>query len=60
MDGRAKSEEWLQYGPVYRLWAGPQPEMYVIHPLRQLICSSNWPFSLYLDYTEARTYLLVS
>lgn len=30
MNGRAKSEEWLQYGPVYRIWAGPKPEMYVM------------------------------
>ncbi|QKX59052.1 uncharacterized protein TRUGW13939_06182 [Talaromyces rugulosus] len=32
MNGRAKSEEWLQYGPVYRLWAGPKPEIVLTTP----------------------------
>ena len=29
LNGAAVSKEWQKYGPVYRIWAGPHPEMYV-------------------------------
>ena len=30
VNGRANSEKWQRYGPVYRIWSGPHPEMYVL------------------------------
>ncbi|KAI6778358.1 uncharacterized protein J7T54_000476 [Emericellopsis cladophorae] len=32
MNGRASSEEWCRYGPVYRIWAGAQPEIVLTTP----------------------------
>ncbi|EED13062.1 cytochrome P450 monooxigenase GliC-like, putative [Talaromyces stipitatus ATCC 10500] len=32
MNGKARSEEWQQYGPVYRVWAGPRPEIVLTTP----------------------------
>lgn len=29
LDGRAMAEKWQQYGPIYRIWSGSKPEMYV-------------------------------
>ncbi|KAI0111118.1 cytochrome P450 monooxygenase GliC2 [Nemania sp. FL0031] len=31
-NGRAKSEEWQKYGPVYRVWSGFNPEIVITTP----------------------------
>ncbi|KAJ8122072.1 hypothetical protein ONZ43_g1644 [Nemania bipapillata] len=31
-NGRAKSEEWRKYGPVYRVWSGFNPEIVITTP----------------------------
>ncbi|ORY18406.1 cytochrome P450 monooxygenase GliC2 [Clohesyomyces aquaticus] len=31
-NGRASSENWQQYGSVYRLWSGPHPEIVITTP----------------------------
>ncbi|UKZ70826.1 uncharacterized protein TrAtP1_011795 [Trichoderma atroviride] len=32
LNGAARSEEWRKYGPVYRVWAGPKPEIVLTTP----------------------------
>jgi cytochrome P450 len=53
MNGRAKSEEWLQYGPVYRVWAGPKPEMCV--SLFPMVASSTQHIRLKPETTSVLT-----
>ncbi|KAH7064491.1 cytochrome P450 monooxygenase GliC2 [Paraphoma chrysanthemicola] len=31
-NGRVNSEKWQKYGPVYRLWSGPHPEIVITTP----------------------------
>lgn len=46
LDGRKKVQEWQKYGPVYRIWAGTTPEMYVLRiPFVSHLCSSLHMFS---------------
>ncbi|CRL17417.1 Cytochrome P450 [Penicillium camemberti] len=32
LNGRVNSEKWRQYGPVYRIWSGPHPEIVITTP----------------------------
>ncbi|KAI0172764.1 cytochrome P450 monooxygenase GliC2 [Hypoxylon sp. FL1284] len=32
VNGRANSEKWRKYGPVYRVWSGPHPEIVITTP----------------------------
>ncbi|KAI0469850.1 cytochrome P450 monooxygenase GliC2 [Xylariaceae sp. FL0804] len=41
INGRPNSEKWQKYGPVYRIWAGPHPEIVITTPEDLRVFSSD-------------------